>query len=189
MTPTKILIGQMLMVFGIVVGGSWLATEWTAAQLGFQQRLGAPWFQVLKFPVYLPWRFAEWWYVYESYAPDIFTRGGEIAASSGLLAAFSAVLGSVWRARQSKLVATYGSARWASLMPDHGFYRLFERTTQEISIRLIAIHCIQECMRSVTLGGMATARAKCDDRRRGVAATAHVGVMLVQCQIRTFEGK
>jgi type IV secretion system protein VirD4 len=114
MTPTKILIGQMLMVFGIVVGGAWLATEWTAAQLGFQPRLGTPWFEVLRFPVYLPWRFGEWWYVYESYAPDIFTRGGEIAASSGLLAAFSAVLGSVWRARQSKLVTTYGSARWAS---------------------------------------------------------------------------
>ena len=114
MTPTKILIGQMLMVFGIVVGGAWLATEWTAAQLGFQPRLGAPWFEVLKFPIYLPWRFAEWWYVYESYAPDIFTRAGEIAASSGLLAAFSAVVGSVWRARQSKLVTTYGSARWAS---------------------------------------------------------------------------
>ena len=110
MTPTKILIGQILMVFGIVVGGTWLATEWTAVQLGFQPRLGAPWFVVLKLPVYLPWRFAEWWYVYESYAPEIFTRGGEIAASGGLLAAFSAIIGSVWRARQSKLVTTYGSA-------------------------------------------------------------------------------
>ena len=69
---------------------------------------------MLGLPIYLPWRFPEWWYVYESYAPDIFTRGGEIAASSGLLAAFSAVVGSVWRARQSRLVTTYGSARWGS---------------------------------------------------------------------------
>ena len=83
MTPTKILIGQMLMVFGIVVGGAWLATEWTAAQLGFQPRLGVPWFAVLGLPVYVPWQFAEWWYVYESYAPDIFTRAGRSPRAAG----------------------------------------------------------------------------------------------------------
>jgi type IV secretion system protein VirD4 len=114
MTPTKILIGQILMVLGIVAVGAWFATEWTATQLGFQARLGLPWFHVLRLPVYYPWRFVEWWFVYESYAPDIFNRGGEIAASSGVLAAFAAVVGSVWRARQSRLVTTYGSARWAS---------------------------------------------------------------------------
>ena len=46
MTAGKILIGQVLLVLAIVVLGTWTATEWTAWQLGFQRRLGAPWFQL-----------------------------------------------------------------------------------------------------------------------------------------------
>ena len=110
MTPTKLLIGQMLVALGIVVAGAWLATEWVAAQLGFQIRLGPPWCVILNLPVYLPWRFAQWWYVYDSYAPDIFACGGEIVAGSGLLAAVAAVFGSIWRARQARIVTTYGYA-------------------------------------------------------------------------------
>jgi len=113
MTPTKVLIGQMLVVFGIVLAGTWAATQWVAFQLGFQQRLGEPWFLLDTLPVYYPWRLFEWWYVYEAYAPDIFRTGGAIAGGSGVVAALSAVVGSVWRARQSKHVTTYGSARWA----------------------------------------------------------------------------
>jgi type IV secretion system protein VirD4 len=111
---TKILIGQVLLVLAIVVFGCWLATEWTAYHLGFQARLGAPWFVVHHLPIYYPWRLAEWWYVYEAYAPDVFTRGGEIAAGSGIVGTCVAIAGSVWRAQQSKRVTTYGSARWAS---------------------------------------------------------------------------
>ena len=114
MTPTKVLIGQILIVFGIVLAGIWCATEWTAAALGYQMRLGAPWFLLRGVPVYDPWRLFEWWYAYEPYAPRIFTTGGTIAAGSGILAAAAAIVGSVWRARQSKLVTTYGSARWAT---------------------------------------------------------------------------
>ncbi|MEQ1802577.1 MAG: conjugal transfer protein TraG [Gammaproteobacteria bacterium] len=114
MTAGKILIGQVLLVLAIVVLGTWTATEWTAWQLGFQRRLGAPWFQLQGVPVYYPWRLFEWWFVYEAYAPRVFNTGGLIAGGSGLLGAVSAILGSVWRARQSRLVTTYGSARWAT---------------------------------------------------------------------------
>jgi type IV secretion system protein VirD4 len=113
-TPTKVLIGQILIVFGIVLAGIWYATEWAAAALGYQMRLGAPWFLFHHIPVYHPWRLFEWWYAYEPYAPGVFTTGGTIAAGSGVLAAAAAIMGSVWRARQSKLVTTYGSARWAT---------------------------------------------------------------------------
>ena len=40
------------------------ATQWTAAALGYQAALGSAWFTVSGFPVYLPWRLFEWWYVY-----------------------------------------------------------------------------------------------------------------------------
>jgi type IV secretion system protein VirD4 len=113
MVPTGVLIGQITMVFATVLLGLWSATQWTAAALGYQMRLGAPWFDLLGTPIYHPWRLFEWWYFFDAYAPDIFLRGGAIAACSGLAGAMVAVAMSVWRARQSKLVTTYGSARWA----------------------------------------------------------------------------
>jgi type IV secretion system protein VirD4 len=115
MTPTRILIGQIAIVLAIVIAGSWIATGWAAWHLGFQWRLGAPWFRFLHFPFYYPWRIFEWWYAYEAYAPTVFNTAGMIVAFGGLVGAGSAVMGSVWRARQSRLVTTYGSARWASL--------------------------------------------------------------------------
>jgi type IV secretion system protein VirD4 len=115
MQGTSVLFGQVLAVLGIVLAGTWGATQWTAAQLGYQLRLGAPWFDFLGTPIYHPWRLFEWWYWFEAYAPAVFLRGGTIAATSGLLACCVAIAMSIWRARQSKLVTTYGSARWAVL--------------------------------------------------------------------------
>jgi type IV secretion system protein VirD4 len=114
MTATKFLIGQVALVFAIVIAGVWLATEWCAAQLAYQPRLGPPWFVLLGIPLYYPWRLFEWWYAYDAYAPELFNRAGGIAASSGILGCVVAVLGSLWRARQSRLVTTYGSSRWAT---------------------------------------------------------------------------
>ncbi len=113
MQGSSVLVGQVLTVFGIVIAGTWGATQWTAAQLGYQLRLGPPWFDLLGTHVYHPWRLFEWWYFFDAYASDIFLWGGVIAASSGLFAATVAIAMSVWRSRQSKLVTTYGSARWA----------------------------------------------------------------------------
>src|SRR5581483_6776976 len=82
MFPAKIYVGQITIVFGIVVASTWGATQWTAAALGFQARLGEPWFVVAAYPVYLPWRLFEWWFAYEAYAPEIFEKGGASAAKS-----------------------------------------------------------------------------------------------------------
>ena len=113
MNGTSVLFGPVLVVIGIVVAGTWAATQWTAAHLGYQLRLGAPWFDVFGTPVYHPWRLFEWWYWFDAYAPRLFLKGGAIAATSGFTAAFAAIGLSVWRARQSRRVTTYGSARWA----------------------------------------------------------------------------
>ena len=43
MTGTKILIGQIAVVFALIIGAVWLATQMTAEALGFQPALGAPW--------------------------------------------------------------------------------------------------------------------------------------------------
>ncbi len=46
--------------------------------------------------------------------PGCSTEAGVIAASGGFLGIVVAVIGSLWRARQARLVTTYGSSRWAS---------------------------------------------------------------------------
>ncbi len=83
MTPTKFLLGQIVIVFAVVIGGLWCATQWAALHLGYQPRLGPPWFMLFAVPIYYPWRLFEWWYAYDAYAPALFNRAGVIAASSG----------------------------------------------------------------------------------------------------------
>jgi len=114
MTPTRLLIGQIFLVFAIVIGAVWGATQWTAAEFGYQARLGPAWFHVGGYPVYVPWRLFEWWYAFEAYAPGVFNRAGAMAAGGGMLGVVVAIAGSLWRARQARLVTTYGSSRWAT---------------------------------------------------------------------------
>ncbi|NKB64754.1 MAG: IncP-type conjugal transfer protein TraG [Gammaproteobacteria bacterium] len=113
MTPTKLLIGQIAIVFAIVILGVWAATQWCADTLGYQAQLGNPWFVLFGWPVYEPWKLFEWWYFYEAYAPEVFDKAGMLAGASGFMGCAAAVVGSLWRARQSRLVTTYGSSRWA----------------------------------------------------------------------------
>jgi type IV secretion system protein VirD4 len=114
MTPTKLLIGQIFVVFAIVIAGVWSATQWAAFQLGYQAQLGEPLAVLFGSPVYRPWKLFEWWYYYEAYASDVFNRAGILAGASGFLGCAAAVVGSLWRARQNRLVTTYGSSRWAN---------------------------------------------------------------------------
>ncbi|MFN9585023.1 MAG: conjugal transfer protein TraG [Pseudomonadaceae bacterium] len=113
MHATTVLYGQVLVVLAITLSGVWGATQWTAAALGYQARLGAPWFELLGTPVYHPWRLFEWWFVFDAYAPEVFNVGGSIAAFSRRLALVVAIDMAIWRARQARRVTTYGSARWA----------------------------------------------------------------------------
>ncbi|WP_288951613.1 conjugal transfer protein TraG [uncultured Paracoccus sp.] len=113
MTGTKILWGQISVVFLIVLTFIWAATQYVALRLGFQPQLGPAWFELWGIPIYYPPAFFWWWYFYDAYAPTVFNIGGIIAASGGFLAIGIAILMSVWRAREAEDVETYGSARWA----------------------------------------------------------------------------
>jgi type IV secretion system protein VirD4 len=114
MTPTRLLIGQILIVIAIMVLGVWGATQWAASMLGHQSQLGGAWLSLGGFPLYRPWSLFVWWYHFEAYAPLVFDRAGALAATSGFLGCAAAVGGSLWRARQAHHVTTYGSARWAT---------------------------------------------------------------------------
>ncbi|MBU2031556.1 MAG: conjugal transfer protein TraG [Alphaproteobacteria bacterium] len=109
----RILWGQIVIVFTIVLVMTWAATQWTAWRLGFQPQLGDPWFDLAGWPVYYPPAFFWWWFSFDAYAPAIFVEGGIIAVSGGFLAIAAAIFMSIIRAREARNVATYGSARWA----------------------------------------------------------------------------
>jgi type IV secretion system protein VirD4 len=113
MSATKILWGQILAVFLIILVTTWAATQYVAWELGFQAQLGTPWFRLASWPVYYPPAIFWWWYFYEAYAPEVFAKGGLIAASGGFIAIAVAIGMSVWRAREARNAETYGSARWA----------------------------------------------------------------------------
>ena len=114
MSTTRILWGQITLVCLIVLITMWAATQWVAWKLGYQAQLGPPWFELGEGrPVYVPPAFFWWWYAFDAYAPEIFVEGAGIAASGGILSIVVAFGMSVWRAREAKTAATYGSARWA----------------------------------------------------------------------------
>ena len=125
MTPTKLLIGQIFIVLLTALLGVWFATEWCASQLGFQAALGAPWTLLFDLPIYTPWKLFVWWYFFDAYAPETFNHAGAIAAPSGILGCATSIAGSLWRARQSHNVTTYGSSRWAQRreIEDAGLHR------------------------------------------------------------------
>lgn len=114
MTPTKLLIGQILVVFAIVLLGLWAATQWAAAMLAYQPQLGRPWAIFAGVAIYRPWALFAWWYHYGAYAEPVFDKAGTLAGASGFLGCGAAIFGSLWRARQASNVTTYGSARWAT---------------------------------------------------------------------------
>ncbi|RVB80642.1 MULTISPECIES: conjugal transfer protein TraG [unclassified Mesorhizobium] len=113
MPATKVLWDQVLAIFLIVLSTTWGATQWTAWHLGFQSQLGPPWFELVGQPIYPPPAFFWWWFFYDAYAPEVFLEGAAIAGSGSLIAIAVSIGMSVWRAREAKDTATYGSARWA----------------------------------------------------------------------------
>src|SRR6476661_1901275 len=138
MSMTKILWGQITLVCLIVLITMWAATQWVAWKLGYQAQLGPPWFELGQGrPIYVPAAFFWWWYAYDAYAPRVFVEGACIAASGGVMSIVVAFGMSVWRAREAKTAATYGSARWAMrreidsaglLRPDGVVLGRFERS-------------------------------------------------------------
>ncbi len=115
MSATRILWGQIIAVFLIVLASVWGATQWTAAALAYQPELGSPWFLLGDWPVYPPPAFFWWWFAFDAYAPEIFRTGAYIAVSGGFAAIVVAIGMSVWRAREARNAETYGSARWATM--------------------------------------------------------------------------
>ncbi len=118
----RILWGQIIVVFTIVLVMVWTSTQWVAFRLGFQPQLGNPWFDVAGWPVYYPPAFFWWWFSYDAYAPGIFTEGAFIATSGALFAIAAAFScrssGRARRATSPPTVLRDGPRTRKSMLPD-----------------------------------------------------------------------
>ena len=114
MSPQSILVGQIIVVLTTIILTTWYATQWVAGALAFDPYLGEPWFVLGTYKIYFPHQLFIWWYSFEAYAPDVFTRGGKIAAAGGFMGTVLAIIGSVLRGRYIGNLSTFGSSRWAS---------------------------------------------------------------------------
>lgn len=106
MTPTKILIGQILIVFAIMVLGVWAATQWAASMLGYQAALGPAWFSLRNWPLCRPCAVLSSWYHDEANASQVFNKAFALSGASEFLGWGATVGDSLWRPRQVGRVTT-----------------------------------------------------------------------------------
>jgi type IV secretion system protein VirD4 len=91
-----------------------VATQWTAAALAYQPRLGPGLLSIGGITVYSPWSIFYWEYWYSGYAERVFRTAFTICAVGPVLGACALVMYAVWRARKARVATTHGSARWAT---------------------------------------------------------------------------
>ena len=113
MSATKILWGQIIIVFLVVLITTWAATQYDGLAARLSGRSSGALVQARWACRSIYRRPSSVVVLYDAYAPEIFNEGAFIAASGGFISIAVAIGMSVWRAREAKNVETYGSARWA----------------------------------------------------------------------------
>jgi type IV secretion system protein VirD4 len=96
-----------------LLGASFVgATEYVAAHVAFDRRLGPPVFAVFGTPVYAPWAWIGWAQRFEQSAPRVFAVAQAINFG-GAAVAFLPLLVAMAVARGASDSTVHGSARWA----------------------------------------------------------------------------
>jgi len=114
MSATKILWGQITLVFAIVLITVWASTQWTVWRLGLSTPALATLVRARPGPVLFSPDLLLVVVRLRRLCPAIFVEGACITASGGFLSIGVAIGMSFWRARDAKNTGTYGSARWAT---------------------------------------------------------------------------
>lgn len=98
----------------VTVASFWIATQWTAARLAYQPRLGAGLLLLGHIKLYSPWSIFTWEYWYSGYAPTLFRDAFYVCAGGPMAGVIVIIAYAVWAARKARVATTHGSARWAS---------------------------------------------------------------------------
>jgi type IV secretion system protein VirD4 len=107
------IIAHLSSVLLLGVGASWFTTQWVAADLFYDGRLGDPLVFVGDLPVYAPWQMFAWWFSPIVSPVDLVTMSGMVVAITGLASAGVLLLSAESRQRLQRPNTTFGSARWA----------------------------------------------------------------------------
>jgi type IV secretion system protein VirD4 len=98
----------------VTLASFWIATQWMAAQLAYQPKLGKELMAYGDIKFYAPWDIFSWEYWYSSYAPTLFRDAFYICVVGPLVGAAALIGNAVWRARKSRVATTHGSAVWGT---------------------------------------------------------------------------
>ena len=98
----------------VTVVSFWIATQWAAARLAYQPRLGAGLLSLGHVKLYSPWAIFTWEYWYSGYAPTLFRNAFYICAGGPMVGVIVIIAYAVWAARKARVATTHGSARWAT---------------------------------------------------------------------------
>jgi hypothetical protein len=113
MSATKILWGQILVVFLIVLLTTWGATQWTPGGSASSRSSGAL-VRAVRLADLLSARLLLVVVFLRRLCAAIFVEG-RLSSRRRAASSIAVAIGmSVWRAREAKNVETYGSARWAT---------------------------------------------------------------------------
>lgn len=111
----NVFYGHVFTGLAFMFFGTWGATQYVAARLGYQSQLGAPVFSINGVPVYEPWAWLFWAYHYEAYAPWVFDHASWITNGSFFLMFGVMVILAILRAKKrDRKSDSYGSARWST---------------------------------------------------------------------------
>lgn len=99
----------------VTIASFWLATQWSATELGYQARLGVAWLTIGHWKLYAPWAIFGWMYAYSSYAPMLFRKAFYLCATGPIVGVVVIIAYAVWSARKARIATTHGSARWATI--------------------------------------------------------------------------
>ena len=104
----------LVLFAGVTLASFWIATQWVAAELAYQSRLGPGLIALGRVRIYPPWSIFIWEDWYSAYAEALFRTAFYICAIGPLVGVFVLVAYAVWRARKARVATTHGSARWAT---------------------------------------------------------------------------
>ena len=123
-----------IVAFGIVAAGLVVATQYSAASLRYDRRLGPPLAVVAGAPVYAPWSWLCWSARYEHAAPRVFAVAQAITFGAAL-AAFGLLAIAAGAFRHAEASTAHGSARWATR---RARMTLVARSAPEVRVTLLA---------------------------------------------------
>jgi type IV secretion system protein VirD4 len=109
------LLWLVLVALAVTAAGCVVASQYAAAMLAYQARLGVPVITVFGRPIYAPWSWLRWDGAFARYAPSVFAATRQIGWSTLLGVWLPVIIAILVMARRGQASTAHGSARWSTM--------------------------------------------------------------------------